>query len=61
MDTGGWLGLLLPIALGVGGAIALIAGCVYLLRGTDAGQALLMRFRRWLGLPPPMEEIGDAE
>jgi hypothetical protein len=61
LDTGGWLGLLLPIALGVGGAIALIAGCVYLLRGTDAGQALLMRFRRWLGLPPPMEEIGDAE
>jgi hypothetical protein len=61
LDTSGFMKLVLPVALGVGGLLALIAGLTYALNATEPGRRLLNRIRRRLGIQPPLTEAGDAE
>lgn len=60
-DTNGFATYVLPVSLGLGGLLALIAGLTYALNATARGRHLRDRIRRTLGMPPPVDEIGDAE
>lgn len=60
LDTGGFMTLVLPVALGVGGLLAVIAGITYALNATEGGRRLLNRMRRRLGMPPHVDETGDV-
>jgi hypothetical protein len=61
MDTNGFASFVLPVALGLGGLLLLIAGATYALNATEAGRAFLNRLRRRLGMSPRIDEFGDSE
>lgn len=62
LDTNGFASLVLPVALGLGGLLVVIACVTYALNATERGRSLLNRIRRRLGIPPRVGDgIGDVE
>jgi hypothetical protein len=57
LDINGFGGWALPVALALGGILAIGAGLTYLLTGTAAGRGLLRRIRR----KPSVPDAGDVE
>jgi hypothetical protein len=51
-DTGGFAGLVLPLALSVGGLFLVIGLLAYLLTATEAGRAIMARVRGRFGAGP---------